>query len=45
MTDERREVNALRDYSDTDWANAWGRVTHLLDVPWEASAGPGHAAT
>ena len=41
MSDERgeRKVDALRDYSDTDWKNAWGRVTHLLDVPWEASAG------
>ena len=38
MSDER-STNALRDYSDTDWQKAWGRVTHLLDVPWEASAG------
>jgi hypothetical protein len=36
MSDKRQ---APPKYGLCDWENAWGRITQLLDVPWDASSG------
>lgn len=30
---------AITEVEARDWINQWGRVTQLLDIPWEASGG------